>query len=152
MKCIVCGHQTDEHREARDLRLAQPYGVVAEGNPVHVCPRCGARCPALLAPATTLESLARWTARRAGGLHGTELWFVRDAMGRSQEQLGRRVGVAPETMSWWEDLKRPVGYQSELALRFPILAGSAVAEALDAEVELPDQVHVIDEQDVTAAG
>ncbi len=45
-----------------------------------------------------------------------------------------------------------MGYQSELALRFPMVAGSEVADALDAEVELPAQVHVTDEQDVQDAG
>ncbi len=123
MKCIECGHQTDEHREARELRLGQPYGVVAESNSVHVCARRPARCPALAGPAATMESLARWMARRKGRLHGTEAGFTGNAMCWSQEQLGRRPGVAPETNSRWEELKEPVGYPLELSLRFSFLMG-----------------------------
>lgn len=152
MKCIECGHQTQEEKEDRELKLGLPYHVVARDNSVHVCPNCSARYPSLVAPQVTMESIASWIARRPGRLHGSEIRFVRNALGWSQELLGRRLGVAPETISRWENLKKPVGYQSELAIRFLVLAGSEIADALDSGSDLPAEVHVTGQQDVRAAG
>ena len=52
--------------------------------------------------------------------------------------------------SRWENGKKPVGYQSELALRFFVLAGDAVAEKLDEQGELPSSIS-LNEDGVVAA-
>lgn len=151
MKCIECGHQTEAREEDRELVLGLPYHVVVSGAPVHVCPNCGARYPGLRAPQASLESLARWIVQRPGRLQASEVQFIRHTLGWSQEQLGRRLGVTVETISRWENGKRPLGYQSELALRFLVLAGDEVAERLDTETDLPATVRVTDDEVTEAA-
>jgi DNA-binding transcriptional regulator YiaG len=151
MKCIECGHETEARKEDRMLDLGLPYHVVARAAPVHVCPSCGARYPGLQAPLATLNALALWIARRPARLHGSEIRFVRNALGWSQDQLGHRLGVAVATISRWENSKKPMGYQSELALRFLVLAGGEVAERIDSDAELPSRVDVLDTQVVEAA-
>ena len=151
MKCIECGHQTEIRHEDRRLDLGLPYHVVAKGAPVHVCQSCGASYAGLQAPRATLNALAQWIARRPARLHGSEIRFIRNAMGWSQDQLGRRLGVAVETISRWENSKKPVGYQSELALRFLVLAGGEVAERIDSGADLPSRVDVDNAQVVEAA-
>jgi len=151
MKCIACGHETDARKEDRKLDLGLPYHVVAKGAPVHVCSNCGARYPGIQAPLAALNALALWIARRPARLHGSEVRFVRNALGWSQEQLCHRLGVTVETISRWENSKKPIGYQSELALRFLVLAGSEVAERIDSDAELPSRVDVLDTRVVEAA-
>lgn len=152
MKCIECGHQTDSQVEARELDLGLPYHVVVQDSPVEVCPNCGERYEGIAAPEQTLQSIGRWIAERPGRLHSSEVRFLRNAMAWSQEQLGMRLGVAPETVSRWENGRKPVGYQSELALRFLILAGSEVAERLDSTEGPPTRVDVVGGVPVKAAG
>jgi len=152
MKCIECGHSTQEKRQERELRVDLPYHVVVRDSPLHVCPNCDAEYPGVIAPERTFEALARWIAQRPGRLHSSEVRFIRNAMGWSQEQLGRRLGVAVETISRWENAKRPVGHQSELALRFLVLAGSEVADQLDSSEDPPVRVDVTNQTDVKAAG
>jgi DNA-binding transcriptional regulator YiaG len=152
MKCIACGHQTQEQVEDRELQLGLPYHVVAKDSPVHVCVECGARYAGFKAPASTLRSLATWVVQRPGRLHGTEIRFIRNSRGWSQEQLGRRLGVAAETISRWENSKKPVGYQSELALRFLVLAGNEVADQLDSDAGPPARVEFMDDMVIKAVG
>jgi len=152
MKCIECGTPTTEQVADRELKLDLPYHVVAKDAPAHICPNCGATYFGMKAPASTMRSLAEWIARRAGRLHGTEVRFIRHAMGWSQEQLGLRLGVAVETVSRWENSKKPVGYQSELALRFLVIVGSQVAEDLDRSQDPPVRVDVFDQEVVAIAG
>jgi len=151
MKCIECGYKTKEERQERTLQLDLPYHVVVRDSPLHVCPNCGAEYPGVTAPGRTFEALARWIAQRPGRLHGSEVRFIRNAMGWSQEQLGRRLGVAVETISRWENAKRPVGHQSELALRFLVLAGSEVADQLDSSKGPPVRVDVTNLAEIKAA-
>jgi len=145
MKCIECGTRAESQQEDRELTLGLPYPVVVKDAPVHVCPACGARYHGLRTPTAIMETLAHWIARRPGRLHGTEVRFLRNALAWSQEQLGRRLGVTVETISRWENSRSPVGYQSELALRFLVLAGGEIAEQLDSGIAPPSRVDVIDQ-------
>ena len=151
MRCIECGHQTEEKHQERELMLDLPYHVVVQDSPLQVCLNCGAEYAGVVAPERTFQALALWIVQRPGRLHGTEVRFIRNAMGWSQEQLGRRLGVAVETISRWENSKKPLGYQSELALRFLVLAGSEVADQLDSSEEPPVRLDVTNQTEIKAA-
>lgn len=151
MKCIECGGTTEARQQSRELQLDLPYNVVVHDAPVEVCPNCGAEYGGIAAPQRTFHAVADWIARRPGRLHGSEVRFLRNTMGWSQEQLGRRLGVAMETVSRWENARKPVGYQSELALRFLILVGDAVADQLSSDGDLPVRVEVENDAVVKAA-
>ena len=152
MKCIECGSQTVSETASRELRADLPYKVILHEAPREVCPNCGETYDGIQAPAETFLGLAQWIARRPGRLHGSEVRFIRNALAWTQEQLGRKLGVAPETISRWETSKKPVGYQSELALRFLVLAGSKVADQLGSTQDLPGQVEIGPGDQVRAAG
>ena len=151
MKCIECGHATEQRVQARELQLDLPYHVMVQDSPLHVCPQCGAEYPGVVAPERTFKALATWMVRRPGRLHGSEVRFIRNAMGWSQDQLGRRLGVAIETISRWENAKKPVGYQSELALRFLVLAGDELADSLDSSEDPPFRIDVTNQTEIKAA-
>ena len=151
MKCIECGHETEGRLQDRELRLDLPYHVVVADSPVLVCPNCGAEYPGMSAPAATFASLARWIAQRPGRLQASEVRFLRNALAWSQGELGRRLGVAPETISRWENGKKPVGYQSELALRFLVIAGTKVADQLDSTEGPPARVELGSDSKVKVA-
>lgn len=142
MKCIECGTQTETREQSRELQLDLPYHVIVHDSPVEVCPNCGAEYAGVKAPAQTFKAVADWIARRPGRLHGSEVRYLRNTMGWSQEQLGRRLGVTVETISRWENARKPVGYQSELALRFLILVGDDVADQLSSGDGLPARVEL----------
>ena len=152
MKCITCGQQAELHHEDRPLQLGLPYTVIAQNSPVYVCPGCGARYPALAAPRQTLTAIAQWIVRRPGRLAGAEIRFLRNVLAWSQEELGTQLGVAVETISRWENEKKPIGHQSELALRLLVLLGSEVAEQLNLPAAPPQRLLVSDGQIVSAAG
>ena len=152
MKCIECGTQTVGESTTRELRADLPYRVILRDAPREVCPGCGEIYDGMKAPAETFLSLAQWIARRPGRLHGSEVRFIRNALAWTQEQLGRKLGVAPETISRWETASKPVGYQSELALRFLVLVGSQVADQLDSTQDLPGQVEIGPGDQIRAAG
>ena len=151
MKCIECGAQTEERVIDRELQVALPYRVVLRDAPAAICPDCGEEYVGIRDPISTFMGLAQWIARRPGRLHGSEVRFIRNALAWTQEQLGRKLGVAPETVSRWENGKKPVGYQSELALRFLVLVGSQVADQLDSTQDVPARVEIGPGDDVRAA-
>lgn len=152
MKCIECGAQTQMQARDRDLVLDLPYTVVLRSAPLEVCLACGEEYEGVTCAAETMLGLAHWIAKRPGRLHGSEVRFIRNALAWTQEQLGRKLGVAPETVSRWETSKKPVGYQSELALRFLVLVGSQVADRLDSTQGVPSRVDINPGEDIRAAG
>lgn len=152
MKCIECGTETEGQRRDREMLLDLPYKVVVQDAPFEKCPNCGAEYEGLENPTETLAVLARWISRRPGRLHGTEVRFIRNSLAWTQAQLGRKLGVAPETVSRWETSSKPVGYQSELALRFLVLAGSQVADQLDSTEDVPGFVSIGPGEVIKAAG
>ena len=151
MKCIECGTQTNDRLLDRELMVELPYRVVLRDSPAAVCPKCGEEYVGIQSPTETFLGLAQWIAKRPGRLHCSEVRFIRNALAWTQEQLGRKLGVAPETVSRWENGKKPVGYQSELALRFLVLVGSEVADQLDSTQDTPTKVEIGPGEEVRAA-
>ena len=90
-------------------------------------------------------------AERPGRLEPTEVRFLRNAGGHTQEEFGQLLGVAAETISRWENGKQTLGQQSELTLRMAVLVPAAVLEGVQKETAAPTQINVSDRKVVLAS-
>jgi putative zinc finger/helix-turn-helix YgiT family protein len=151
MKCMECGQETRSHRGERELNLGLPYRVVVQDAPFETCVGCGEVYSGLDAPVQTMELVAKWVAERPGRLEPSEVRFLRNASGHTQEEFGQLLGVAAETISRWENGKQALGQQSELTLRMAVLVPAAVLEGVQKETAPPTQIDVSDRKVVLAS-
>jgi putative zinc finger/helix-turn-helix YgiT family protein len=141
MKCTLCGSH-----EMRSTRRNVPYrslpGTVLVDVEVWECLDCGDYEVVIPALNELERVLAGFVARKPGRLAPAEVRFLRKHLGWSGAHFARHFGVAPETVSRWEN-GTPMGPQAERLLRVcatrldPIDDYEALAELLDRRGQEP---------------
>lgn len=107
MKCLDCGAEleirTENHRYDE---CGLPY-VVLEAVEVHRCPKCGETEVTIPAIEKLHRLIALRVAHKPSLLTPEEVRFLRKFVGFSTGDFARVMGVAPETVSRWENGVRP---------------------------------------------
>lgn len=114
-QCIRCGAKMEE-REGQVSYDALP-GTVLLGVTIAECPECGETETAIPEMAGLNRKLAQLLVEQDTRLTPDEIKFLRKYLGLSGEDLARRMGVSPETVSRWENGHRNMSESNERLLR-----------------------------------
>ena len=117
MKCLVCS--SNEMAVSVEDFLYDRHGVAATlvGIRVFRCPACGEEEVEIPRIAELDRVIARHLIEKPGHLASAEIRFLRKFLGLSGRDFAELVGVAPETVSRWENDKQPMEHGHEHALR-----------------------------------
>ena len=133
MKCFECGNEMVEKRETvRDHQLGLP-NVVLLNVPVRHCKKCGEREVVFPQIARLHRLLARTLISKHTRLTAPEVRYLRKYLGWSSSDLAHRIGVAPETISRWENGHEAIGVVPDRLLRL-IVALEKPVEAYSTKV------------------
>lgn len=125
--CSECGEGMMSTRE--DRPYSKLPGVLLCGVEVLRCPECGESEVVIPRPNQLGDLLARHLIEKRDRLVGAEVRFLRAHLGLSGVELARRMGVAPETVSRWENGKDAMGPVADRLLRL-LVAGDMPSETL----------------------
>jgi putative zinc finger/helix-turn-helix YgiT family protein len=108
MKCTECGGTLKVTGTTHRYVESGLSDVVLHGVSVRKCGRCGAEEVAI----PNIEGLHRRIAAelvsRSSALSAAELRFLRQFLGHSSKDFAKTLGVAPETLSRWENASRDI--------------------------------------------
>jgi len=115
MRCMLCGEEALQ-RTRQNVPYRSLPGTVLVDVDVWKCVECG-EYEVVIPAVNELENvLARSVAEKPGRLTPAEIRFLRKHLGWSGTDFARHFGVAPETVSRWEN-GTPMGPQAEKLLR-----------------------------------
>ena len=95
---------------------------------VRQCPRCGERAVAIPRIDELHRVLALAVIHKSARLAPQEVRFLRKYLGWSGSDFARHMGVAPETVSRWENGKEPMGPVADRLLRLMVAHGKPIEE------------------------
>jgi putative zinc finger/helix-turn-helix YgiT family protein len=108
MNCSDCGgHLKITGRTHRYVESGLP-GVVLHGVQVRKCQACGSEEVAIPNIAGLHRCIAAMLVARKSALAAVELRFLRQFLGHSSKDFAKTLGVAPETLSRWENASRDI--------------------------------------------
>ena len=102
---------------------------------IRTCAECGFGSVAIPKLARLHEALAVSLSKATHQLSPGEIRFLRKYLGWSGQDFARHFGVSPETVSRWENGKKPMGATAERLLRMSALTLDPVQE-----YPLPDSI------------
>jgi len=126
MKCVHCRAETNEQR--RDVPYDSLPGTTLIDVPVHVCPECGETYTGIPKMAELDRTLVEMVISQDSRLTPDEIAFVRKYLGLSGRDLAARMGVAPETVSRWENGKQTMSESHERLLRALVVIETPVED------------------------
>jgi putative zinc finger/helix-turn-helix YgiT family protein len=155
MKCHECGGELTITRGRHHYTASGLPNVYLEGVETRACPACGTSEVAIPRVALLHRVIALDVARSTARLTGAEIRFLRKHLGWSGRDFARIFGVAPETVSRWENDRDPMGAIADRLLRLLAVRNEPVesypTECLS-EVAQTDPVAVSLSATATAAG
>lgn len=86
-----------------------------------VCKHCGLDSHSIHYPERLTAATAVYRCKLSEKLFGKEIRFLRKAMGWSAALFAEKFGVAPETVSRWENDKLPMSPANEKLMRLHVL-------------------------------
>ncbi len=129
MKCPGCREsEMNEGRENYRYTESGLPNVTLVDVTVRQCPKCGNRVVAIPRLEGLHQMLAFLVATQTARLSGAEMRFLRKHLGWSGSDFAKTIGVAPETVSRWENEKEPMGVVAERLLRLMALREKPVSE------------------------
>ena len=124
MKCPMCnkGKLRTERKDYPFLESGLD-NVVLVGLEVRTCnnPECGEELPVIPKLSELHRVIAHTLARQPQKLRGSEIRFLRKYLGLSGNDAAKTLGVAPETLSRWENEQSSMGVSVEKLLRYAAL-------------------------------
>jgi len=117
MKCHECGGELTIARTRHHYTASGLPNVYVEGAETRECPSCGTSEVAIPRVARLHRTIALVVAKSTARLTGAEIRFLRKHIGWSGRDFARHFGVAPETVSRWENDKDPMGAVADRLLR-----------------------------------
>lgn len=130
MKCLQCGSAMQSKKEnVRYDSSGLPITLV--GVRVDRCPDCGDYEVAIPQIESLHRAIALTLVRQASRLRPAEIRFLRTYLDWSGNELAKRMGVAPETVSRWEQGTTAMGVIADRLLRSMVLFHLQVSEPLD---------------------
>lgn len=103
MNCFDCGETMESRHQNYKYTESGLSNVTLADVEVRQCPRCGYDEVVIPRMAQLHRNLAEAVARRPGRLVPEEIRFLRQFLGWSGIEFARAFGVAPETVSRWEN-------------------------------------------------
>lgn len=108
MRCAKCGgHLRVTGSTHRYAESGLPY-VVLHGVSVRKCQECGEEEVAIPNIAGLHRCIAALLVARKSALAAPEFRFLRQFLGHSSKDFAKTLGVAPETLSRWENASRDI--------------------------------------------
>lgn len=117
MKCVMCGNETMRASKADYVYDRHGVAVTLVGIRVLQCSSCGEEDIEIPRIAELDRVIARHLIERTGHLAGTEIRFLRKFLGLSGTDFAELIGVAPETVSRWENGHQTMDRGHENTLR-----------------------------------
>jgi putative zinc finger/helix-turn-helix YgiT family protein len=123
MKCLDCGTAMETRRENYRYTESGLKGVTLKDIEVSRCPNCGYSEVSIPHVEGLHRAIARLLIEKPTRSTGEEVRFLRKILGLSGVDLARSMGVAPETVSRWENDDPPIGPQADRLLRLMVAHG-----------------------------
>lgn len=120
--CPNCGEDARLTRGTWKFDESGLQGVLLVGVEIIVCPLCGEKAPIIPQVNKLMTTLARAIASKKYSLTGREVRFLRKHIGKTQQEFSELLRVDKTTVSKWENDDDPVGAQSDLLIRYLVLA------------------------------
>ena len=117
-KCLECGTLMKTTRENHKYDASGLPGVVLANVEVHRCPECGEQEVQIPHIQGLHRTLAMTLARKHERLAAAEIKFLRKYLGLAGNDFAQLIGVAPETVSRWEQGRTPMGPTADRFLRW----------------------------------
>jgi len=108
MKCADCGGKLKITGSTHRYAESGLPSVVLHGVQVRKCQECGAEEVAIPNVAGLHRCIAEMLVARKSALNAVELRFLRQFLGHSSKDFAKTLGVAPETLSRWENASRDI--------------------------------------------
>jgi putative zinc finger/helix-turn-helix YgiT family protein len=108
MNCSDCGGNLKITGDTYRYVESGLPGVVLHGVQVRKCQVCGAEEVAIPNIAGLHRCIAALRVARKSALAAVELRFLRQFLGHSSKDFAKTLGVAPETLSRWENASRDI--------------------------------------------
>jgi len=108
MKCADCGGHLKVTGHTHRYVESGLSDVVLNGVQVRTCQKCGAEEVAIPNIAGLHRCIAALLVERKSALAAAELRFLRQFLGHSSKDFAKALGVAPETLSRWENASRDI--------------------------------------------
>jgi len=128
MKCVMCG--STQMTESIEDYVYDRHGVAATlvGIRILRCPDCDEEEVEIPQIAELDRVIARHLIEKSGHLGGAEIRFLRKFLSFSGRDFAEVIGVAPETVSRWENNHQPMDHGHEHALRALVAASRTPIE------------------------
>lgn len=120
MKCLVCGTTMKTRKENYRYDECGLAGITLVNIEVSRCPKCGEHEAAIPSIEELHRSIAHVVARKPSRLLPQETKFLRKCLGWSGKDFAAHMGVAPETVSRWEQAAEQMGAAADRALRLMV--------------------------------
>ena len=108
MKCAKCGGNLKVTGHTHRYVESGLSSVVLNGVQVRKCQECGVEEVAIPNVAGLHRCIAAILVARKSALAAIELRFLRQFLGFSSKDFAKTLGVAPETLSRWENASRDI--------------------------------------------
>lgn len=116
-KCVECGAAMSNTIEHVDLPYLSLPGVVLVGIEARRCTQCDTVEYVIPRIEDLNRSIAQALVKKPTRLAGPEVRFLRKYLGWSGRDFASRIGVAPETVSRWENRAMTIGETPDKLLR-----------------------------------
>jgi len=122
-RCFNCGGDLTSRQETR--RYGRGIDVVLVGIEVRHCDDCGEEEVVIPRIKELHNAIAADLVNRPGTLSPGEIRFLRTHMGFSSKDFAKHMGVTPETVSRWENLRNPMKLRrtADRLIRFSVQSG-----------------------------
>ncbi len=117
MKCPDCGGNLTERLGSHPYIGEELPNVILEGVKIRTCAECRRQSVVIPKMAKLHRALAMAIAESPHKLAPGEICFLRKYLGWSGQDFAHHFGVTAETVSRWENGKKPMGATAERLLR-----------------------------------
>ena len=117
MQCPSCGGEMTTTRETYHYTDSGLSNIDLHDTEIRRCPSCGEEEVIIPAAESLHRSIAQQLAAKRGKLAPEEIRFLRKQLGFSGVDLAAHMGVAPETVSRWENGGQEIGPVADRLLR-----------------------------------
>jgi putative transcriptional regulator len=121
MLCLICGTPMETRRENYQYTASGLPHVTLQQVEVSRCPNCGETEVAIPHIEALHRAIATALVRKPARLAPAEIRFLRKSLGWSGSDFADRLGIAPETVSRWEQGKTPMGATADRLLRLLVV-------------------------------
>ncbi|MBI4700537.1 MAG: helix-turn-helix domain-containing protein [Deltaproteobacteria bacterium] len=140
MKCPACDKPMTSARENYNYSACGLPHVTLKGVEVRRCGECGEHEVVIPRMTELHQAIAMAVVTKKARLTAAEVKFLRKHLAWSGADFARHMGVAPETVSRWENGREPMGAVADRLLRLMVVTqapkpGYAIAALAELEDE-----------------